>query len=921
MAERWQRDLLQNVIPFWEKHSIDHAHGGYFTALDADGSLLDDSKYTWLQCRAVYMWSKLHNEFHDGADGLGADAQNWFEFAKAGAAFLKNLKAADGRLHFAVSRDGRTPLHYQRKPFGAMFYCLAAIEFARALTIQADSEMAIRRQDSHPAEVDCLRKQAEYWSTEAVEYFERFRGWLDHPEEIGGQPRGPGSDDASNLAAVMCLAGLSEALLSARPASERARWLGYVADAQTQVVKHFDPIAEVLRENASATTGVSDATPASRLFNPGHSIEVAWFLLHLNELRPDEALRTMALNVLEHSLRLGWDEEHGGGLLYMLDVCGRPMTDCTVTSEHKLWWPMAEALYALMLAIELTDDEARWLPWLQRVHTFIFTRLCDAAGGGEWYGYLRRDGSVFNACKGGNYKGFFHVPRGLLMAFRSAERHLSKHSTSLELKAAANGSGARTPFSQAAAAQASYGSQAMQQALQQASGQPGRALSCMRPRAMVLDRAEPAAAIASMLQSVGFEVTQTGTAAAALAALHETRARREPAHDTPPSERLYQLVVCSLGVTEAQSCWPVLAALHALRHDGAASHVAFVIVLSRTAAADVRLRLRLFGSGAKMVSASLPAVEAAARQIADGHSSGGSYTCPACMVAGFSAEALSVHVALAHSAEPNVRVEACPVCGGAPSRPLSVHLNHFHGPPRLREPPPPPFAAFAWVVCRRADGRFLLVNEPAGLCAPGVPGYWLPAGRLDRGETFVEAAVRECLEEAGVRVTVTGVLRFSFGNGGVPRVVLMAAPADESEVEPKSVPDFESVGALWVAAEELSALTPDDYRSPDPAELFPRVASGALPAQTLHTEAWVAFEALLRRLTSRELRRGDDSGAEVQVAWEALADAYPTACPRPPAKRPLAEEGGPLAAASLGHLRAAGGGRSPFGFLFCVNAD
>ena len=32
----------------------------------------------------------------------------------------------------------------------------------------------------------------------------------------------------------------------------------------------------------------------------------------------------------------------------------------------------------------------------------------------------------FNACKGGNYKGFFHVPRALLFSIRAAERILAK---------------------------------------------------------------------------------------------------------------------------------------------------------------------------------------------------------------------------------------------------------------------------------------------------------------------------------------------------------------------------------------------------------------------------------------------------------------------------------------------------------------
>ena len=108
MAARWKRDLFTNVIAFWEKHSLDREHGGYFTCLDRDGAILDDSKYMWLQCRAVFMWSRLFNEF---------GAKKYFDAAQLGADFLKHGKDAEGRLYFAVSRDGATPLHFQRKPY------------------------------------------------------------------------------------------------------------------------------------------------------------------------------------------------------------------------------------------------------------------------------------------------------------------------------------------------------------------------------------------------------------------------------------------------------------------------------------------------------------------------------------------------------------------------------------------------------------------------------------------------------------------------------------------------------------------------------------------------------------------------------------------------------------------------------------
>ena len=44
MRQHWNEDLFDRVIPFWEKNSLDTTHGGYFTCLDFDGSLYEDSK-------------------------------------------------------------------------------------------------------------------------------------------------------------------------------------------------------------------------------------------------------------------------------------------------------------------------------------------------------------------------------------------------------------------------------------------------------------------------------------------------------------------------------------------------------------------------------------------------------------------------------------------------------------------------------------------------------------------------------------------------------------------------------------------------------------------------------------------------------------------------------------------------------------
>jgi len=310
-------------------------------------------------------------------------------------------------------------------------------------------------------------------------------------------------------------------------------------------------------------------------------------------------------------------------------------------------------------------------------------------------------------------------------------------------------------------------------------------------------------------------------------------------------------------------------------------HTAFTIFFGPAASEDAELRLRLFAAGAQMVTDHVPHLREALRRVALLGRGGGDFACPSCGLSGMTEDELHLHHPLYHTCEPNTNC-TCPICGESSSTTrqanFAVHLHNSHGPHEEREPPPAPYAAFAWTVCRRKDGCFLLVNEPAGI-SRGAPRYWLPAGRVDVGESLLQAACRETLEEGGVEVHVTGVLRFMCshfdGYHPCPRIIFLAEPVDEECVVPKSIPDWESAGSLWVQAKAVLSLDDDFFRSPDPVELFPAVESGALCSYPVDTPAFRNFDELLVQFTDGS---GPKYGKKDQLrkAWNELRSCYPS---------------------------------------------
>ncbi|HSO41000.1 MAG TPA: NUDIX domain-containing protein [Labilithrix sp.] len=106
------------------------------------------------------------------------------------------------------------------------------------------------------------------------------------------------------------------------------------------------------------------------------------------------------------------------------------------------------------------------------------------------------------------------------------------------------------------------------------------------------------------------------------------------------------------------------------------------------------------------------------------------------------------------------------------------------------------------------EGRVLVVRE-----RKHGQRWYAPAGGLEAGEDIRDAAIRETLEEAGVLIEPTALLRVETkwspserGEGLVAwwRFILRARPVGDPT--PKSVADHHTLEARWVRPDEIGGL-------------------------------------------------------------------------------------------------------------------
>ena len=233
--------LFDDVVPWWQQHSLDREHGGYFSCLERDGRPWSTDKFMWMTGREIWMFSHLYNRCRQDPA--------WLDVARLGRLPCQTRLPARGQN--VLPARGRRPAagqgaeHLHRGLRGDR---LGRVEPGR------------RRRDALDAGDGDVRFPGA-----------PLRPAVDTP--LLGYP----IEAQFHLHAHdMCRITVAAVFNEIRPDPRFEADL--MLSAESIVKKHWKPKSVGAAGDAAPDGAVMLDLPEGRMFHPGHAIESAWML-------------------------------------------------------------------------------------------------------------------------------------------------------------------------------------------------------------------------------------------------------------------------------------------------------------------------------------------------------------------------------------------------------------------------------------------------------------------------------------------------------------------------------------------------------------------------------------------------------------------------------------------------------------------
>lgn len=384
-ASRIERELRENILPFWVRHALDREKGGFHGKIGCDGSIDRESP------RASVITSRILWTFSAACRLVDAEYRATADWAYD-YIVKKFWDAEYGGVYWMLDHKGN-PLSLRKQIYAQAFAAYAMAEYFRATGKPESLEFAQR-----------LFRLIEDHSRDAV-----WKGYL----EARGR-------DWSALEDMR----LSEKDLNS-PKSMNTHL--HVMEAYTNLLRVWrDPELQARQKELLEVTMdsiVDNATGHFKMFfdnrwnslsdhvSFGHDIEGSWLILEAAEVLGDAALVHRARKVAVRMAQTVYDEglDKDGSLFYEADSKG------VMIDPKKHWWAQAEAVVGFYNAYRLSGQE-HFLNQSYRVWEYIEKNIVDRVHG-EWHAKLSPQGVPYlekddpDACLVGPWKCPYHNSR------------------------------------------------------------------------------------------------------------------------------------------------------------------------------------------------------------------------------------------------------------------------------------------------------------------------------------------------------------------------------------------------------------------------------------------------------------------------------------------------------------------------------
>jgi cellobiose epimerase len=362
LRDAMDRDLRENVLPFWIREAVDETHGGFRGYVSDEGVASPLAPKGGVLCaRILWTYSAALRRTGDAAHRGMADRAY---------AYLRDrfFDPEHGGTYWMLDHAGR-PLADRKQTYALAFSLYGLAEYHRATGSAEALERAVglyRSIEGRAADP----VHGGYWEARARDW-----GRLDDVRLSEKDLNAPKSMN-THLHVMEAYANLLRAWedpgLRERLRALVALHLERIVDpASGHLVLFFDERWQGLSSTVSF----------------GHDIEASWLLVEAAELTSDAALlqraRATARRMARVALSEGLDPEHGG-LFAERQEDGR-------LDDEKHWWMQAEAAVGFLNAYELTGEEP-YVAAAERTWAFVERFLIDRVHG-EWRWRVRRDGT------------------------------------------------------------------------------------------------------------------------------------------------------------------------------------------------------------------------------------------------------------------------------------------------------------------------------------------------------------------------------------------------------------------------------------------------------------------------------------------------------------------------------------------------